>query len=162
MTSPLDQIAPAFMEMAHRIVWATAATVAPDGRPWTRILHPLWTWDGSQLTGLIATAPAPLKRAHLETTPNISLTYWQPNQDTCSANCAAEWDLSPEGRQAGWNALATAPAPVGYDPSIVPGWDAPTSDSFAILRLTPWWLRVMPGTAMLEGKGDVATWSAVR
>ena len=36
--TPLDQIAPAFIEMAHSIVWASAATVDADSRPRTRIL----------------------------------------------------------------------------------------------------------------------------
>ena len=40
----LTEIAPDFVAMAHRIVWATAATVDPQGRPWTRVLHPIWQW----------------------------------------------------------------------------------------------------------------------
>jgi hypothetical protein len=37
----LARVAPAFVEMAHRMVWATVATVDPEGRPRTRILHPI-------------------------------------------------------------------------------------------------------------------------
>ncbi|MEZ5233195.1 MAG: hypothetical protein R2749_10875 [Acidimicrobiales bacterium] len=54
----LQTIAPAFVEMAHRIVWCTVATVDPTGRPRTRVLHPLWQWDGSELVGWILTSPA--------------------------------------------------------------------------------------------------------
>src|SRR5947207_11325681 len=32
----LARVAPAFVEMAHRIVWATVATVDPEGRPLAR------------------------------------------------------------------------------------------------------------------------------
>jgi hypothetical protein len=39
--SDLASVAPAFVEMAHRIVWATVATVDLDGRPRGRILLPL-------------------------------------------------------------------------------------------------------------------------
>ena len=39
MTS-LDVTAPRFVEMAHRIVWGTAATVDPRGRPSTRVSSP--------------------------------------------------------------------------------------------------------------------------
>jgi len=53
--SDLAATAPAFVEMAHRIVWAGAATVGPDGRPRSRILHPYWQWDGTSLGGWIAT-----------------------------------------------------------------------------------------------------------
>ena len=53
------------------------------------------------------------------------------------------------------------PAPVGYDPAIIPPWAAgPTSDAFAALRLDPWRLRVMPGTVMTAGQGSVLTWRA--
>lgn len=154
----LDQIAPVFVEMAHRIVWATGATVDPAGRPWTRVLHPLWHWDGSSLTGLVATSPQSPKRAHLDAHPQLALTYWQPDHDTCTALCHATWDLSEEGRRQGWDALASAPAPVGYDPRIIPGWDDPMASSFGILRLRPWRLHVMPGSVMLAGQGEVLTW----
>ena len=53
MTS-LDRIAPAFIEMAHQIVWASVATVDTDGKPRSRILHPFWEWDGTDLIGWIA------------------------------------------------------------------------------------------------------------
>lgn len=36
----LNAVAPAFVEMAHRIVWASVATVDGQGRPRSRILHP--------------------------------------------------------------------------------------------------------------------------
>jgi hypothetical protein len=50
---------------------------------------------------------------------------------------------------------------VGYDPSIIPMWaDGPTSDQFAALRLSPYRLRVMPGTVMTKGEGEVLSWSA--
>ena len=45
----LAHVAPAFIEMAHRIVWCSAATVDTHGRPRSRILHPIWQWDGQQL-----------------------------------------------------------------------------------------------------------------
>jgi hypothetical protein len=156
----LARIAPAFVEMAHRIVWASAATVDGRGRPRTRILHPLWEWDGERLTGWIATGPTPVKRAHLEHHPFLSLSYWAPSHDTCAADCSTEWAFDLETRRWLWDRYVNAPAPVGYDPSIVPGWDRPESDGFAALRLDPYRLRVFPGTVLLQGAGDVLTWSA--
>lgn len=158
MPTPLDQVAPAFVAMAHRIVWASAATVDPDGRPWSRVLHPLWTWDGTELTGLVATSPLSPKAAHIAAHPHVSFTYWERTQDTCTALCDVAWDATPEGRAAGWDALATAPEPVGYDPSIIPGWEAPDAPGFGILRLRPWRLHVMDGTVMLGQGGDLFTW----
>jgi hypothetical protein len=57
-----------------------------------------------------------------------------------------------------WNRFVEAPAPLGYDPAIIPGWDAPTSANFAALRLDPWRLRVFPGSALLGSGGTVLTW----
>jgi hypothetical protein len=59
-----------------------------------------------------------------------------------------------------WNLFANGPAPVGYDPAIVPGWDSPASDSFAVLRLEPWRLRVFPGTMLLKQEGEMLEWQA--
>lgn len=156
----LEATAPAFVDMAHRIVWASAATVDRKGRPRSRVLHPIWSWNGSELEGWIATGPTPIKRAHLDAHPYISLNYWTPEQDTCVAECRAEWAFDDETCIRIWDMLKTAPAPVGYDPAIIPAWDAPTADSFAVLKLTPWRLRVFPGTVLMGQGGDVLTWQA--
>ena len=159
--SDLAATAPAFVAMAHWIVWATVATVDGAGRPRSRILHPLWEWDGEAMVGWIATSPTPIKRAHLDHSPYVSVTYWPPEHDTATAECAAEWVLDDAGRIAGWERFEAAPEPVGYDPAIIPPWaGGPTSDAFAILRLDPWRLRVFPGTVLLGQGGEVLTWSA--
>lgn len=156
----LQTTAPAFVAMAHRIVWCTVATTAADGTPRTRILHPIWEWDGERLTGWIATSPQSPKAKDLEAHPEVSLTYWDPTHDTCTADCTTAWELSEEERRRGWDRFAKGPAPVGYDPSIIPGWDDPLSPDFGILRLEPTRLRVMPGSLMLQGQGELLTWRA--
>ena len=157
----LEQIAPAFIEMAHSIVWASVATVDANGRPRSRVLHPIWEWDGTDLLGWIATVPSPVKKAHLAVHPQMSLNYWAPTHDTCSAECLVEWYLDDETRSAVWDKFANAPSPVGYDPRIIPQWmDGPTSDDFAALRLMPYRLRVMAGAVMTKGEGAPLTWSA--
>jgi general stress protein 26 len=155
----LDRIAPTFVEMAHTIVWATVATVDRDGKPRSRILHPIWEWDGTDLVGWIATVPTPLKRAHLEANPEVAVSYWAPTHDTCSAECVAQWYLDDDTRRSVWDTFANGPAPVGYDPHIIPQWaDGPNSPQFAALRLTPYRLRVMAGTVMTAGEGAPMTW----
>ena len=158
MSDELAEIAPAFVEMAHRIVWATVATTDTAGNPSTRVLHPVWEWDGTTLTGWIATSPLSPKAKHLESVPRVSVTYWHPNHDTCTASCAAQWETSDEERQAGWTRFVEAPAPVGYDPSIVPFWPSPSVPAFGILRLEPISLRVLEGSAMLGGPGARLNW----
>jgi hypothetical protein len=160
MGEDLGAVAPAFVEMAHGIVWATVATVGPDERPRTRILHPYWDWDGRSLTGWVATGPTPLKRAHLAHSPYVSVNYWDTSHDTCTAECRAEWFTDDDTCEWLWQTFKDAPAPVGYDPAIIPGWaDGPRSPNFAALRLAPWRLRVFPGTILLTGQGTPLTWS---
>lgn len=156
----LEQIGPAFVAMAHRIVWCTVATVDAAGRPRTRVLHPLWAWDGARLIGWILTSPRSPKRRHLDANPVVSLTYWAPDHDTCSADCATAWELSPEQRRQGWDRFEQAPAPVGYDPRIIPQWTSPEVEDFGVLRLEPQRLRVMPGSLMLRGTGELLQWRA--
>ena len=112
----LADIAPTFIEMAHRIVWCTAATVDQAGRPRTRILHPIWEFDGDRLAGWILTSPNSTKARHLAGTPELSLTYWIPSHDTCTADCTTTWEDSPEERAPAGSRFADGPAPVGYDP----------------------------------------------
>jgi hypothetical protein len=157
----LEDVAPAFIEMAHRIVWCSVATVDHQGRPRSRILHPLWEWDGIELTGWIATGPTPTKRAHLAHSPYVSCSYWTDNHDTATAECRAIWHHDDATRVEVWNKFVTAPPPVGYEPSIVPAWESPTGESFAVLKLEPWRLRVFPGRFLLTGgsEGDVLVWA---
>ena len=155
---PLADVAPAFVEMAHRIVWCTVATTGADGHPHTRVLHPIWQWDGSALAGWIATSPQSPKARDLAGVPAVALTYWAPTHDTCTAECEAEFEDGPVERQAGWDRFANGPEPVGYDPSIIPMWTDPQADAFGILRLTPHVLRVMDGTFMTQGSGRLFNW----
>ena len=156
----LATVAPAFVEMAHQIVWCSAATVDKKKRPRSRVLHPMWEWSDGTLKGWIATGPTPMKRAHLEESPYLSLNYWAPNQDTCVAECRATWAFDDDTRVAIWERFKNTPPPVGYDPAIIPGWTKPTEDSFAVLLLAPWRLRVFPGSALMGQGGEVLTWVA--
>ena len=157
MTS-LDDTALAFVMMAHRIVWCTVATVNVSGHATTRVLHPIWAWEGGTLTGWIATSPQSPKAKDLAAHPQVSLTYWATNHDTCTADCDAEWDDAPALRRAGWDRFKTGPAPVGYDPSIIPTWTGPEAPTFGMLRLHPYRLRVMPGSLMMTGTGELLRW----
>ena len=154
MTS-LTDVALALVDMAHRIVWATVATVDAQGRPWTRILHPIWQWDGTRLTGWVATSPSSPKRAHLAVHPHAAVTYWDPSQDTANVYCHAELLTDEATRTWLWDTFVAAGGAVGYDPSIIPGWDGPTSPAFAALRLDPWLVRVQPGDVLLKGHGEL-------
>lgn len=154
----LNETAPAFVDTAHQIVWASVTTVAPNGTPRSRILHPYWVWDGDALVGWIATAKSPVKARHLASNPVVAISYWAPNHDTCSAVCNTDWVEDTETRVWLWDAFKNAPAPLGFDPAMIPGWESPASEGFMALRLTPTRLRVFPGTLLLRGEGAVRTW----
>jgi len=158
--STLSETASAFVEMGHQIVWASVATVDRNGRPRSRILHPIWQWDGKQLVGWIATSPTPVKQAHLENSPYVSVNYWTPNHDTCVAECRASWILDDEGRKMVWDIFLNGPEPVGYNPALIPAWSSPTVDAFAGIKLEPWRLRVFPGSVLMGQGGEVLTWQA--
>ena len=154
----LETTATAFIEKAHRIVWATVATVDPQNNPRTRILHPIWEWDGSALTGWIATGPQTPKATDLAHNNRVSITYWDPSQDVVTADCTTQWITDSDGLHQAWNRFRDAPEPVGYDPAIIPGWTDPDADAFGVLELTPERLRVFPGSLLLAGEGELLTW----
>ena len=154
----LTEITQPFIAMAHKIVWCTVATVDRDGRPRSRVLHPIWEEVDGAPVGWVATGPTPTKVAHLANSPYVSCNYWSPQQDTCVAECAAAWVEDAATKAAVWDKFVNGPAPVGYDPAMIPGWEDAGSPGFAALRLEPWRIRVMPGEAMLTGEGTLI-WS---
>lgn len=154
----LEQTAPAFIEMAHQIVWCSVATVDENNRPRSRVLHPFWEYDGNELVGWVGTGATPTKRAHIDHSGFASLNYWTPSQDTCVAECRATWCFDIETRQRIWQRFLELPEPLGYNPAIIPGWDSPESDAFSVLRFDPWRLRVFPGSALMGQEGEVLLW----
>ncbi len=81
-------------------------------------------------------------------------------QDTCTADCVVEVVLDDAERVRAWERFRTTPPPAGFDPAIHPDWDSPASPTFGVVRLRPAWLRVMPGSLMTAGTGEVWTWRA--
>lgn len=145
-----------FLETAHRIVWCTVATVDSRGRPRSRILHPYWEFDGEELTGWIVTRPTPVKVRHLATTPYVSCSYWDPTQDVAIADCHAEWIAEVPTRQRVWELYRAAPEPLGFDFwSVFP--DGPAGDTVALLRLTPYRLRITD-VDTLSGRKAPLSW----
>ena len=148
---PLDE----FVAIAHRIVWATVATVDRSSRPRSRVLHPLWVREGETLRGWVITRPTPLKRAHLAHSPYASCTYWDAAHDTAVAECAATWEHDPDARAEVWRRFGEAPEPLGYDfAQIFP--DGPRSPGAGFLRLDPWRIR----TQRVAAGAAPLVWSA--
>ena len=158
-SADVDRVGPAFIDVAHRVVWATVATVDLAGHPRTRVLHPIWEYADGRLTGWVATSPASPKAHHLQATPHLSITYWDQLQDVATVDGRAVWETTPTERRAAWERFASAPEPVGYDPSIIPEWTSPDAEAFGVVRIEPTRVRVFPGTLLLHGDGELLTWS---
>ena len=107
-----DELAAEFHRRVSRIVWCTLATVAPDGTPWTRVLHPIWEAS----TGWIATTRHGLKARHLAREPRVSLTYRDAAQDVVTVHATAAWADDPPTRERVWQLYLTTPPPLGYHP----------------------------------------------
>lgn len=144
-----------FLDRAHRIVWCTVATVGPDNRPRTRILHPIWELD-EQLVGWIVTRHTPVKTRHLAYSPYLSCSYWEPGHEVAVADCGAEWVTDAATRQRVWELYRDAPPPLGYDFwSVFP--DGPSGESPSLLRLTPYRLR-LADVETLSGRKVAPAW----
>lgn len=159
----LPKIAPAFIEIAHRIVWATMGTVDSLGRPRSRLVHPMWEWDGERLIGWVGSLVTPMKLAHLERTPFVSMNYWDAAHDVATAECHAQMFLDDETCTELWEKFKALDEPLGYDGTIIPAWkDGPTTPTFGALRLDPWRLRTFPAIygASNGAEGEILTWQA--
>ena len=143
-----------FLEIAHRVVWCTLATVDRHGRPRSRIVHPIWERDGDGLTGWVVTRPTALKRAHLEHSPYVSCSYWDQEHDVATAECRASWSGDLDRAFALFRA---AEPPLGYDPATL----APARSELAVLRLEPWRLRSAPVSILSTG-GEALVWTGSR
>jgi hypothetical protein len=149
----------AFIQVAHRIVWCTVATVDRRDRPRSRILHPYWERTGDGLVGWITTRPTPLKVAHLEHSPYASCSYWDATQDVAVAECRAEWVGDLDAKAHAWELFRATDEPLGHDPYKI--WpDGPGDPDAGVLRLTPWRIRVA-GMEVLLGRAPALTWTAL-
>lgn len=155
----LNSIAPAFIEMAHRIVWATVATVDPTGQPRTRVLHPMWEWNGHQLTGWIATGPDTPKAGHLDVEPRISLDLL--GSDTRHLHRRLRHDPARH-RRGQDNSVEPIPhrsRTGGVRPVDHPFWHIARERIFRRTRAPTDSPRVFPGTLLLQGEGDLLRWT---
>lgn len=134
-----DEVAEEFAARARRIVWCNAATVDAEGRPRSRILHPIWEGEGR--VGWITTRRYSPKARDLARTPYISLAYVADIAKPAYAECHAAWEDDPAERRRVWELIAATPEPVGFDPAPIYG--SPEDAAFGLLRVTPWRVEVM-------------------
>lgn len=137
-----------FVARVKRIVWCTVATVDRQGRPRTRILHPIW--EGS--TGWIGTVPQSHKAKHLAKNPYVSLSYWDPQHEQVHVDAKAEWVDDMPAKRRIWDLYKNTPPPLGYDPVI--SWQGVEDPAFGLLKLTPWRIELF-GLATMRAGGTI-------
>jgi general stress protein 26 len=142
-----QEIAATFEERVRRIVWCTVTTVDTKGRPFSRILHPIW--EGP--TGWIATGRRSLKAKHLAKNADVAVSYWDPRHDTVVAQCRAEWCDDAATKHRVWELFRSTPPPVGYDPGLFFRGGA-GDPGYGVLRLTPHRVELWTGQDMLQGR----------
>jgi general stress protein 26 len=125
-----------FLERVQRMVWCNVATLDRQGRPRSRILHPIW--EGS--TGWITTNPQTLKAKHLQGTPYVSLAYVSDIAKPVYVDCKTAWIDDPQEKQRIWNLVKNTPEPMGFDPT--PIYEHVDHPKFGVLKLTPWRLEL--------------------
>jgi len=121
-----------FHRRVNKIVWCNFTTIDTQGRPRSRMLHPIW--EGH--IGWVATGRHSFKARHIEHNPFVSLTYWDPDHQQIYAECKAEWVEDSETKQRVWDLYAATPPPLGYDLTLF--WPDFAAAGYGLLKLTPW------------------------
>ena len=132
-----------FLRFTSTIVLCTVTTVSPEGRPRSRMLHPVFRVEEGRPVGWVCTGRTPVKVAHLAHDPHVAVCYWSPANDTVYAECLATWVETEEEKRHVWDVFTTTPRPVGYDLSP---YGSPTAPGFTPLRLDPWRVQVVAGS----------------
>ncbi len=109
-----EPFAEEFLLRTGEIIWCTATTVDAQGRPRSRILHPIWQVIDGLPVGWVVTSQTPVKTTHLARNPHLACMYWNPHQNTVAIDCVAAWANELEKVHV-WDLFMTTPPPLGYD-----------------------------------------------
>ncbi|WP_067832533.1 pyridoxamine 5'-phosphate oxidase family protein [Actinomadura kijaniata] len=134
-----------FLRFTREIVWCTVTTVSPEGRPRSRILHPVWEVVDGRPVGWVFTGRTPVKTRHLAANPHVAFSYWTPSHDTVLGEAVASWVEDQGAKQHVWDLITTAPPPLGYDLAGF-GLSGPQDPAFTPLRLDATRVQVLDGS----------------
>ena len=126
------EIAEEFLARVTRAVYCNMATVDRQGRPRSRMLHPIW--EGP--IGWSISWPASHKAKHLAHTPYVSLAYIQEKEKPVYVDCRAEWIEDEAEQWRIWALHQQIPPPLGFDPE--PHYGDIQHHYFGLLKFTPW------------------------
>ncbi len=141
-----DEIAAEFDARVRKIVWCTMTTVDRQGRPRSRMMHPIW--EGS--TGWVATRAGTLKAKHLAGNGHVSLSYWDPDHRQVYADCRARFIDDAGERKRIWDLYGRTEPPLGYDLATI--WNSPDDPEYALLHFEPWRIEISSIHDMAAGQ----------
>jgi hypothetical protein len=131
-----------FLRITADVVWCTLTTVDSQGRPRSRVVHPIFTVAEGKPVGWLLTVRTPVKTAHLNGNSHVSCSYWSPEQNVVYADCLATWVEDLEAKRGVAGLFKATPPPLGYDP-VEFGLGTPEDETFTPLRLDPWRVQVL-------------------
>lgn len=123
-----------FRSRVARDICCNLATTDAQGRPRSRVVHPLWE---GQICWVLTDRSTP-KAKHLARNPFVSLAYIGDSTKTAYADCHAEWIESIVEKQRIWDEFKRSP--VGYDPALF--YERVSHPNLGLLKLTPWRIQI--------------------
>jgi general stress protein 26 len=131
-TNDFDAIAPEFDRRVRAMVYCSLATIDAEGRPRTRVIHPIW--DGA--TGWVTSEARTAKVKQIAANPAVSLAYIAEPFKPVFVECRAAVQNDSATRQRVWDLYCRTPPPYGADMTEV--WGELESPRYCVLRLDPW------------------------
>ena len=125
-----SEIEAEFRRRVARDICCNFATIDAQGRPRSRVVHPLWE---GQICWVLTDRSSP-KTRHIDCHPFVSLAYIGDIAKTAYAECRAEWVEDTAEKQRVWDQFKRSR--VGYDPSLFYG--QVSHPNLGLLKLTPW------------------------
>jgi general stress protein 26 len=127
------ELQPEFLARINQAVYCNMATADLQGRPRSRVMHPVW--EGA--IGWVISWPESPKAQHLLHNPHVSLAYFcHDSRRPVYIEAVAEWVTERSAQQRVWDYYKTVPPPMGFDPE--PHYGTIDHPLFGLLRLTPW------------------------
>jgi uncharacterized pyridoxamine 5'-phosphate oxidase family protein len=160
MSADFSELKEDFLRITAETVFCTTTTVDEEGRPRSRMLHPIFVVCDGLPVGWALTGRTHLKTRHLAANPHVSCSYWTPSHDTVFIDCVASWAEDERENEQVWELFLNTPEPLGWGPDGLAGYgpDKWRNPIFTPLRLEPWRVQVMRGEEYPRGRLTGRVW----
>jgi general stress protein 26 len=146
-----------FLRITADIAYCTATTVDPQGRPRSRVMHPIFEVVDGVPQGWALTDRTPLKDRHIAANPYVGCSYWSPAQDTVTIDCAAAWVDDTDVLRQVWDIFAS-PDPPGWGDLSGYGEAGISHPRFHVLRLDPYRVQILRSDQFAVGDFTPRSW----